>query len=50
MDKLIEEANEILDISQKIFQIQEKANPTEIFGNKIFRIGTEKIENQFLWK
>ena len=42
MEKIKEKAHEILDISQKIYQIQEKNNPTAIFGDKIFLIGTEK--------
>lgn len=41
MDKIKEEAYEILDISQKIYQIQEMNNPTAIFGDKTFLIGTE---------
>lgn len=41
MDNLKEEAYEILDISQKIYQIQEMLNPTAIFKDKIFVMGTE---------
>ena len=42
MDKIKEEAYEILDISQKIYQIQERVNPTAIFGDKTFLIGDEE--------
>lgn len=41
MDKIKEEAHKILDISQKIYQTQEAVNPTAIFKDKIFLIGTE---------
>lgn len=41
MDKIKEKAHEILEISQKIYQIQEKTNPTAIFKGKIFLIGEE---------
>lgn len=41
MKEIKEEAYEILDISQKIYQIQERNNPTAIFGDKIFLIGAE---------
>lgn len=42
MEKIKEEAHEILDISQKIYQIQERNNSTAIFGDKTFLIGTEE--------
>lgn len=42
MDTIKEKAYEILDISQKIYQIQERVNPTAIFGDKTFIIGTEQ--------
>lgn len=42
MEKLKEEACEILDIIQKIYQIQESDNPNAIFKDKIFLIGTEE--------
>lgn len=42
MNKIKEEAYGILDISQKIYQIQEKTNSTAIFGDKTFLIGTEE--------
>lgn len=35
-------AYKILDISQKIYQIQERNNPTAIFGDKTFLIGIEE--------
>lgn len=41
MEKIKEEASEILVISAKIYQIQENNNPTAIFGDKTFLIGTE---------
>lgn len=41
MEKIKKEAYEILDISQKIYQINESTNPTAIFKDKIFLIGTE---------
>lgn len=37
MDKVIEEANEILAIAQEIYQIEEQNNPSAIFQNKIFK-------------
>ena len=47
--KVKKEAYEILDISQKIYQFQEKNNPTAIFGDKIFLISTdEKCEEIFV--
>lgn len=42
MNKIKEEAYEILDISRKIYEIQERLNPTAIFGDKNFYIGTEE--------
>lgn len=42
MNKIKEEAYEILDISQKIYQIQERINPAAIFGDKTFLIGNEE--------
>ena len=42
MNNIKEKAFEILDISQKIYQIQERVNPTAIFGDKTFLIGTEE--------
>lgn len=41
MDRIKQEAYEILDISQEIYQIQEKFNHTAIFKNKIFLLGKE---------
>lgn len=42
MEKIKEKAYEILDISKKIYQSQERDNPTAIFGDKTFLIGTEE--------
>lgn len=42
MEKIKEEAYEILEISQKVYQIQERNNPTAIFGDKTFLIGTKE--------
>lgn len=42
MKAIQEEGYEILDISQKIYQIQERNNPAAIFGDKTFLIGTEE--------
>lgn len=42
MNKIKGEAYGILDISQKIYQIQERTNSTAIFGDKTFLIGTEE--------
>ncbi len=42
MEKIKEKAYEILDIAKKIYQIQERDNPTAIFGDKTFLIGTEE--------
>lgn len=42
MDKVKAEACEILDISQKIYQINESTNPKAIFKNKTFVMGTEE--------
>ncbi len=42
MDKIQEMAYEILDMSQEIYRINESTNPTAIFKNKIFLIGTEE--------
>lgn len=42
MDRIKEEAYKILDISQKIYQIQERNNPNAIFGDKTFLLGTEE--------
>lgn len=42
MEKIKQEAHEILDISQKIYQIQERNNYAAIFGDKTFLIGTEE--------
>lgn len=42
MDKTKEEAYEILDISQKIYQINESINSNAIFKNKTFLIGKEE--------
>lgn len=41
MDKIKKEAYEILDISQKIYQVQKRVNPTAIFKGKIFLINIE---------
>lgn len=41
MEKIIEDAYELLDISEKIYQLQESINPAVIFGDKTFLIGTE---------
>lgn len=41
MEKSKEKAYEILDIVQKIYQIQESNNPNAIFKDKSFLIGTE---------
>jgi len=41
MNKIIVEAQEILDISQKIYQVQTRVNPTAIFGDKMFLINTD---------
>lgn len=42
MNEIKEIAQEILDISQNIYQIQERINPTAIFGGKTFLIGNEE--------
>lgn len=42
MDTIKEKAHEILDISQKIYEMQENDNPTAIFGTKTFSIGIEE--------
>lgn len=42
MENIKEIAYEILDISQKIYEMNEYFNPTAIFKNKIFLIGTEE--------
>lgn len=39
--KVKDEAIEILDIAKRIYQIQESNNPTAIFKDKIFLVGTE---------
>lgn len=41
MNEFKEVAYEILDISKNIYEINVKTNPTAIFKNKIFLIGTE---------
>ena len=47
MDQIKEEAYEILEISQKIYQTQERFNSLAIFKNKIFLIGTEDDQEAF---
>lgn len=42
MDKIKNEAQQILDTSMQIFQIQEIVNPNTIFKNKRFKRGTEQ--------
>ena len=44
MDKIME-AQEILSISEKIYQIQEETNSKAIFKDKVFVIGTETDRN-----
>lgn len=41
MDEIKEKASSILDISKKIYEINERANPTAIFKGKTFLVGTE---------
>ncbi len=43
-------AYEILDISQKIYQMQEATNPTAIFGKKEFIIGSEETREEIFVK
>lgn len=42
MEEIRKVAYEVLDISQKIYQLQEKFNQAAIFGDKVFIVGTEE--------